>query len=210
MKIRLVVSDRNFNVKEILDNEFTGLQWAYACVGGCGEFSFKLPRKRFAEKAISGDYNIKIYHRNIATNVYDLWYQGLIENKIPNVQGLTEDIEFSGHGYQVQLSRIYLNNITYTSMEASVIIKAILDTYITPNTNISYNISDLQATTFTFDSINFNDTALGAIQKIADVCGLIEWGVDRNRSFFFKAQSTTPGFTFLQGNNIDPFQDEFV
>ena len=118
MKIRVVVSDRNFVVKEILDNEFYDLSWGYAPVGGCGEFTFKLPRKRFAEKAISGDYNVKVYHRNTSTNVFDLWYQGLIENKIPTVQGLTENIEFSGHGYQVQLGRIYINNVTYTSMEA--------------------------------------------------------------------------------------------
>jgi len=205
LKIRVVVSDRNFNVKEILDNEFYDLSWAYACVGGCGEFRFNLPRKRFAEKAISGDYNI--YHRNTTTNVYDLWYQGLIENKIPNVQGLTEYIEFSGQGYQTQLSRIYINNVTYTSQEASVIIKSILDTYVTPYTNISYSPADIQATTFTFDSLTLNDTVQSAIKKIADVCGLIEWGVDRNRSFFFKAQSTTVGFTFLQGNNITNFQD---
>ena len=207
MKIRVVVSDKKFNVKEILDNEFYDLTWAYACVGGCGEFDFKLPRKRFAEKAISGDYNIKIYHRNSITNVYDLWYQGLVENKIPNVQGLTEYIEFSGQGYQTQLSRIYINNVTYTSLEASVLIKSILDTYVTPYTDIVYNPTDLQATTFTFDSVTINDTVLSAITKIAQIVGLTEWGVDRNRSFFFKQQSTTVGFTFLQGNNIINFQD---
>ncbi len=205
--MRLVVSDRNFNVKEILDNEFYDLSWAYAAIGGCGEFKFNLPRKRFAEKAISGDYNIKIYHRNPTTNVFDLWYQGLIENKIPNVQGLTEYIEFSGQGYQTQLSRIYINNDTQTSKEASVLIKYILDTYVVPYTNISYSISDLVATSFTFDSVTINDTALAAITKIAQVVGLTEWGVDRNRKFFFKPQSTSVGFTFLQGNNITNFQD---
>ncbi len=207
MKIRIVVSDKKFNVKEIIDNEFYDLTWAYACVGGCGEFDFKLPRKRFAEKAISGDYNIKIYHRNPTTNVYDLWYQGLVENKIPNVEGLTEYIEFSGQGYQTQLSRIYINNVTYTGMEASALVKSILDTYVTPYTDISYNISNLIATSFTFDSVTINDTVLSAITKIAQVVGLTEWGVDRNRSFFFKPQSTTIGFTFLQGNNIINFQD---
>lgn len=207
MKIRVVISDRAFNVKEIVDNEFYDLSWAYAAIGGCGEFSFKLPRKRFAEKAISGDYNIKVYNRNATTNVYDLSYQGLIENKIPNVQGLTEFIEFSGQGYQTQLSRIYINNDTQTSKEASVLIKYILDTYVVPYTNITYNISDLVATSFTFDSVTINDTALSAITKIAQVVGLTEWGVDRNRNFYFKPQSTSAGFMFLQGNNIVNFQD---
>ena len=148
-------------------------------------YGFNLSRKRFQEKAISGDFNVRIYYRNPATDVFDLWYQGLIENKSPNVRGSTEDIPISGHGYQVQLKRIYLNNITYTSQEASVIVKNILDNYVTPDTDISYSASDIEATSFTFDSIQFNESASSAIQKIADTVGAIEWGVDKNRKFYF-------------------------
>ncbi len=207
MKIRVEIRDRSFNTVAIVDNEYLDLMWAYSRIGGCGEFSFRLPRKLFEERAISGRYNVRIYHFNVTTKVFDLWYQGLIGNKIPSIQGNTEDIQISGHGYQVQLSNLYINNVTYTSMEASVIVKSILDTYVTPNTNISYNISDLDVTSFTFDTINFNTDVLSALQTIADTVGTREWGVDRNRNFFFKTRSSTTGFRYTLGKNITNYSE---
>lgn len=207
MRIRLEIRDRSFNIVDILDNEYLDLTWAYSRIGGCGEFSFRLPRKLFEELAISGSYNVRIYYRNPDTASYDLWYQGQIENKSPSIRGNSEDIAISGHGYQSQLSGIYLDGVTYTSQEASVIVKSILDTYVTPNTNISYSVSDLEATTFTFDTLEFNTDALSALQTIADTVGTREWGVDANRNFFFKARSSTVGFRYSVGRNITNYSE---
>jgi hypothetical protein len=207
MRIRLELNDKEFNLKEILDDEYQDLSWAFARRGGCGEFSFRLPRKRFEEKSITGEQNIKIYYRNPATNTHDLWYQGLIVNKFPGVRGLSETIEISGHGYQIQLGRPYINNVTYTAQEASVIIKDILDNYVLPYTDITYDAGDIDATSFTFDSIQFNETPQSAIDKIASTVGGIEYGVDKNRKFYFKTASTSIGFRFLQGKHIVNFQD---
>lgn len=199
-KFRVVLSDRSFNVLDILDNEYLDLHWSYSRIGGCGEFGFRVPRKLFEEKSLSGDFNIKIYYRNPTTKTHVLWYQGLIENKIPAVEGNTENIEVSGHGYQSQLSRIYLDNITYTSQEASVIIADIIDTYVAPYTDITKGT--VSVTDFTFDTINFNTTALSAIQTIADTVGTREWGVNKDRVFFFQERSSTVGRRFSFGHNI--------
>lgn len=207
MKIRVEIRDRSFNVVEIPDKEFLDLSWGYARIGGCGEFSFRLPRRLFEERAISGGYNVRIKYRNPSTNAYDLWYQGSIENKSPSVRGNSEDINISGHGYQSQLSNIYLDDVTYTAQEASVIVKAILDTYVTPDTDISYNLVDLEATTFTFDTITFNTDALSAIQTIADTVGTREWGVDANRNFYFKTRSSAVGFRYSFGRNITNYSE---
>lgn len=207
MRFRLELRDKSFNLKEILDDEFIDLSWSYSRIGGCGEFDFRLPRKRFEERSLTGESNVRIYYRNQLTNSFDLWYQGIITNKIPNISGNSEYIQVSGHGYQQQLSRIYLNNVSYSGQEASVIIKSILDNYVTPYTNITYSVSDLEATTFYFDSIQFNETALSAIQKINSTVGNYEWGVNANRSFYFKARSQSIGFRFVQGNNIINFHD---
>lgn len=207
MKIRLEVRDRSFNVIYILDKEYLDLSWSYSRIGGCGEFSFRLPRKLFEELAVSGAYNVRIYHRNTSTNSYDLWYQGQIENKVPSVRGNSEDIQISGHGYQSQLSNIYLDGVSFTSQEASVIVKSILDNYITANTDISYSISDLEATSFTFDTIDFNTDALSALQTIADTVGTREWGVDANRRFFFKARSAQVGLRYSIGRNITNYSE---
>jgi len=205
-KFRVELRDREFNILEILDNEYTDLHWSYSRTGGCGEFGFRVPRKLFEEKNLSGDFNIRIYYRNPSTNVYDLWYQGLIENKMPNVAGNSESIEISGHGYQAQLSRIYLDNVTYTSQEASAIVTDIIDTYVAPYTNITKGTID--ATTFTFDTINFNTDAMSAIQTIADTVGGREWRVSAERVFDFKARSTTVGRRYSLGHNITNYNED--
>lgn len=207
MTVRVEIRDRSFTLLEILDKEFMGLSWDYSRVGGCGSFSFSLPRNYCDEKYISGDFNIRIYVRNETTSAYDLWYQGVVESKQPNVKD-DETIQVSGHGYQAQLSRIYLSNVTYTSTEVSVIVKSILDTYVVPNTDITYDVGDLTATTFTPSSIKFNGSAMDALQTLADLVGEREWGVDKDRKFFFKARSSTVGYRFPLGRNVTSFNSD--
>lgn len=208
MIVKVELRDKQFNILEILDSEFMNLSWEYQRVGGCGSFSFDLPRPYCNERYISGDFNVRIYGRNDTTKAYDLWFQGIVENKAPNVRGVEEVISVQGHGYQAQLSRIQLVNVTYTSQEASVIIKSILDNYVVPNTDITYSALDIEATSFTFDSITFNTDALSAIQTIADTVGAREWGVDEDRSFYFMERSETAGLYFALGNKVTSFTDD--
>lgn len=207
MIVRVELRDTDFNILEILDNQIMNLTWEYNRIGGCGSFSFDLPREFCNEKFISGDFNVRIYARNDSTGDYDLWYQGIVENKAPNVRGSEETISVQGHGYQAQLSRIYVNQ-TYAATEISAIITSILDTYITPNTDITYAGGDITATGFTPDSIQFNTDALSAIQTLADIVGAREWGVDEDRKFYFKQRSSTLGLLFPFGGNVTAFTDD--
>ena len=209
-RYRLELRDRinNFPILEILDNEYQQLSWSYSRIGGCGEISFRLPRKLFEEKNIGGDYNLRVYYRDPDTNAYNLRYQGLVETKNPNIQGNSDVIGINGHGYSVQLGRIYLDNVTYTNTEASAIVTDLLDNYIANgDTDISYDPGDIENTGFTIDNIKFNETADVAIQKIAEIVGGREHGVDMNRNFYFKARSTTVGWNFPLGYKIKDFQE---
>ena len=206
MVVRVEIRDRSFNLLEILDNEFMGLSWDYSRVGGCGSFRFNLPRKFCDEKYISGDFNVRIYVRNDSTKAFDLWYQGVVENKQPNVKD-DEQITVSGHGYQAQLSRIYVDE-DYTGQEVSVIVKDILDTYVVPNTDITYEVGDIVTTSFTPTTIKFNTSAMDALQTLADTVGTREWGVDKDRKFFFKARSSTVGFRFALGRDVASFSSD--
>jgi len=205
---RLELRDRDFNLLEILDREFTGLSWSYGRIGGCGECSFRLPRKLFEEKNLSGDYNLRVYYRDPVTGSFGLRYQGLVETKDPSIRGNSEAIGINGHGYSVQLGRIYLDDVTYSNTEVSVIVKDILDNYITPNTDISYNAPDIEATGFTIDAIKFNEMASSALEKLADIVGTREHGVDQDRNYFFKARSSTVGWRFPLGYKIRSFQEQ--
>jgi hypothetical protein len=83
----------------------------------------------------------------------------------------------------------------------------LLNTYITPNTNISFSASDIENTSFTVDTIEFNTDALTAIRTIADIVGSREWGVDENRKFFFKARSTTVGHILYLNKNVISYSE---
>jgi hypothetical protein len=207
MIVKVELRDKSFNELETLDDQLMNVTWEYNRIGGCGSFSFDLPRKYCDEKFISGDFNIRIFVRNDTTKVYDLWYQGIVETKAPNVRA-DEMISIQGHGYQAQLSRIQLSNVTFASTEISVIVKNILDNYVVPNTDIIYTASDIQATTFTPDSIQFNCSAQEALQTLADITGSREWGVDENRSLFFKQRSSTAGFYFAIGDKLTAFTSD--
>jgi len=205
---RIELRDKDFNLLEFLEKEAINPRFDYARIGGCGAFSFNLPRQYCDEKYISGDFNIRIYIRNETTKAYDLRYQGLIEDKSPNVVGGEETIRVSGHGYSAQLKRIQVEE-TYTGTEMSAIVKDILDTYITPNTDIAYDADDIENTGFTPDTLKFATDAQNALQTCADIVGNIEWGVDKNRKFFFKARSQVVGFREFIGGKITKFSEDY-
>ena len=207
MIVRVEIRDRSFNLLEILDNEYIGLSWGYNRIGGCASFRFDLPREFCNEKFISGDFNIRIYVRNATTKAFDLWYQGIVEDKVPNVRGEEETISVRGHGYQAQLSRIYVDR-DYTSQEISVIVKNILDNDVVPNTDITYDAGDITATGFTADTLTFNTFASDAIQTLADLAGAREWGVDENRKFVFKARSSSVGYRFPLGGKVTGYSSD--
>ena len=207
MIAKVELRDKSFNQLETLDAELMNLTWEYNRIGGCGSFSFDLPRKYCDEKFISGDFNIRIFVRNETTKDYDLWYQGIVETKAPNVR-TDEIISIQGHGYQAQLSRIQLRGISFSSTEISVIVKNILDNYVVPNTDIIYSASDIEATTFIPDSIEFNCSAQEALQTLADITGTREWGVDEARSVFFKTRSSSSGFYFAIGDKMTSFTSD--
>lgn len=210
MIVKVELRDKSFNVLERLDKQFIDLSFEYLRNGGCGSFSFDLARNYCNEKFISGDFNVRIYNRNPSTKAYDLWYQGIVENKAPNVRNNQETISVQGHGYQAQLSRIQLKNVSFVSTEISVIVKSLLDNYIVPNTDIIYSASDIEGTTFIVDSIEFNTDALSAIQTLADIVGAREWGVDENRSLFFKerASDSSEELSFVLGGKITGFTSD--
>lgn len=208
MVVRVELRDRSFNILEVLDKEFMSLSWGYSRNGGCDSFSFDLPREYCNERYISGDFNVRIYARNDTTQAYDLKYQGVVESKLPNVRGSEETISVQGHGYQAQLSRIYLDGVTFVSQEVSVIVKNILDNYVVPNTDITYDAGDITATSFTPSTITFNTDAQSALQTLADTTGTREWGVDKDRNFYFKQRSSTVGLRFPLGGKVTGFSSD--
>lgn len=208
MDYKIVVSDRYFNVIEEIQDIASNISWDYNRVGGCGSFKFDVPIRFCEETFLGGNFNVKIYRKNPTTRAYDLWYQGRIEDKIHNVQGVNEKISIQGSGYQSQLKDIIVNS-TFTSQEISTIVTDVLDDDIVPNTDITYSGGDITATSFTPDSIDFNDKdGLDVFQTLADITGSREWGVDKDRKFFFKQRSSSVGLRFPLGSDGAVFSND--
>lgn len=200
---KILISDRSFNPLVEVQDIASNIRWEYNRIGGCGAFSFDLPIKYCRQILIALGFNVKIYRRNPSTGDYDIWYQGRIENTIHNIQGETEVLTIEGVGYQSALKDIYIDNVTYSSQEASVIISDLLTNYITPNTDIT--AGTVSATSFTPNSLQFNQDALSCIQTIADIVGTREWGVNASRELYFQQRSSSVGFVYILGNKITSF-----
>lgn len=201
MIYRVLIEDRDLSFYNEIRKPL-GLNWEYNALGGCGAFGFTAYSKFCTDILFGSNFNIKILRRNPTTKNYDLWYQGRIEDKQYDISSGQEIVSISGYGYQSALNDVIINQ-DFTSQEASVIVKSILDTFVVPNTKITYDNADIEATTLTIDSIKFSYvTAAQALKTIAEAVGGREWGVDRNRKFFFKAQSSTTGFNYALGKKV--------
>lgn len=207
MEYKIVISDRAFNIKQEVQDIASRISWDYNRVGGCGGFSFDVPERHCNEQFLGANYNVKIYIKNLETKNYDLWYQGRLEHKRYNIQRKSETIKITGMGYQSSLSDIYVDR-DHTSDELSVIVKSILDNDVTPNTDISYSTGDITATSFTPDNLSINTSARNAFQTLADIAGTREWGVDKDRKFFFKQRSSTVGIHHQFGHDVVAFKPD--
>ncbi len=209
-RYRVELRDESFNILAMLENEAIGLRWDYNRIGGCGAFSFTLPRRFNDQGNLGGDFDVRIYKRT-GSGTHALWFSGFIEDRSP-LFSEPENISISGYGYIAQLNRVIVDK-TYTSNEISIIVKDILDTFVTPNTDITYDAGDIVATSFTADSLVFKTTAMNAMKTLAELAGTREWGVGSDRKFFFKTRSTSVGFYKHRGkdvrqfSNIDSFRD---
>jgi len=207
MIYKVLVSDKAFVPVAEIQHKISGLSWEYTRIGGCGAFKFNVAQKFCREVDLGINFNIKIYVKDLTTNSYDLWYQGRIENKNHNIRNHDESISVSGLGYQSELSDIYVDR-DYTSDEVSVVVKSILDNDIVPNTNITYSGGDITATSFTPDSLEFNTKASNCMRTLSELIGSREWGVDKDRKFFFKERSDAVGFIYPFGKKILSFSGD--
>ncbi len=201
---RVLVSNRSFNRLEYLDSVVDNLSWDYSAIGGCGSCRFSIPMRRTFPRNIAPDFNVKVYKRNDSTDSFDLWYQGYIRNNIRRVDVKKETRDILCVGYAEQLNHIHVSKTYSTSTEISVIVKDVLDTFIVPETAITYSASDIVASSFSASQLKFNHKGKSVIQTLADLVDY-EWGVTADRKFYFKPRSTTVGLRYVEGRQLTNF-----
>lgn len=207
MEYRIKISDRDLQAIDEVQGRANNITFEYDRNGGCGFFSLNVPARFLEELSLGLNYNVKIYRLNRSTKAYDLWYQGRIENKNYSIDGVKETVNIRGDGYRSQLSDIYVDR-DYSGQTVEDIVTDILDNDVVPNTDISYSGGDIVATGVTLDDIEFNCDALKAFTTLAEIVGTREWGVDRNRAFFFKARSETVNFSYTYPGKIIRYNED--
>ena len=167
---------------------------------GCGAFSFTINDLP--------DFNITYRTRVDIHPYFDSipWFTGFIQ-VIPK-PGKKRPYTFSGFGYFDQLDWVTIT-ASYQNQEVSLIIKNIIQNYVSPNTQIIYNESKIEATSYTITSIDFDHTkAKDAIQTLADIAQGYEFGVDNSREFYFRAIDTETKYHYWVGKQFQDIEIE--
>jgi hypothetical protein len=180
------------------------LSWKWNHIGGCGQCKIKIGKK-YREINFSAGDDIQIRIKSGATS--KLVYRGWISNVTPALK-IDENISIDCRGYFDRLKNIIIQNggdkKTYSSVSVSDLVTAIIDTYITPNTPITKGTIDPSC--FAIDTIEFKCDVAEALKTLAELEGRIEYGVDENLQFFWRAESTALRKKYLVGEKVEDFE----
>jgi hypothetical protein len=95
-----------------------------------------------------------------------------------------------------------------TGQGIKAIIEDILDQDVLPFSDVTYNSNDIEDPGYSVESISLNHTAQDAMTFLAAIAGNYEWGVDLDKSFFFKAIDTNVKHVFILGQDVQGFTEE--
>lgn len=177
----------SFQLIKLITKEVKKLTWEFDNIGGCGRSTLTLPvDSNTLDDFMAPDVDLQIRLPNETDTGANVVYRGYAESHKPRT-GKPDSISIEFFGYVGQLKRVRVNK-TYTNEDVNDIIKDILNTFVVPDTNITFNESDISAPNFLVDTITFDTLADSAIRTIAELAGAVVWGVDVNRNFYFKTR----------------------
>lgn len=182
------------------------VQFEYNRIGGCGSFDITLSKTFEGTPRFSADDDIRVYVKTTIGGDYTLYFRGYVESFAPRVNE-KEKWAIRGSGYIGQLARLVVT-ATYQNMSVEAIVQDILDNYAVglAGVDVTYDPDDIDTTGLVVESVAFDDTIMDAMQKLADLVGQREWGVDENAQFFFKQRSTATAVTLFLGNDITEYE----
>lgn len=201
-KFSVWLHDRNGDRQRALYRENTSVRWEYNRRGGCGQGEIDLGTisDTLADE-IRPQSSAKIYVND------ELRYHGKIIRLQRNVTAASETLKLVTFGYMIDLDNVIVRK-TYEGAAIETIIKDILDTYVVPNTQITYNAADIQETDYSLQSLSLNHSAKDAIVFLAGLAGEFEWGVDKDRKFYFKRPDDNIRRVYVIGREVSSYSEE--
>ena len=202
-KFYVYLKNRSGKLIKVINDKLATLSWRWDRLGGCGQGSVVLIADETWLNDVGPDYEINIYLGG------KLRYAGIINSHKPKENKGVNQSVLSFLGYSSQIKRVLVEK-TYTSQNLTDILKDILDTFIIPNTDITYDDADIGQFNFVPDILELDTNGGNAIKTLAGLAGSVEYGVDANKKFFFKSTSNIVGFNLKytkELSNVDIIND---
>jgi len=206
---RIELQDNHGNKIEYIESYINSVSWSFKRFGGLSDCNISIIKPYNNYGIIKPDYRILIYVNDPGAYIYQLIYQGYITDKTI-VYGVTDKIDLKIAGFSTQLSRIVIGRKEPYSPAYGTpiheILKDMFDKYITPHTDIRFRTGYVDVISdYTPDKFEFQGKAIDAIDYLAklassDVNGLFEYGVDKNRDFYFRKESEVETHFWLNAN----------
>lgn len=203
------IRDKDYNLKDRLENAVTSLQWEWNRIGGCGRCSIVV-EGNYLRLSVAADDDVRIYLTDASGTSATLWYRGYVEAVTPQLTaGNDGNIRIDCAGYFNWLDRIVVHDSgavkTYTSQEISLIVQDLIDNFVVTNAPITRGTVD--ASTFVPDTLEFKVTVKEALRTLFDLLGAVEYGVDTSLQFYWRTQSETVAHKFYLGGNVVKLAD---
>jgi len=195
--------DKTGALKAYLTPFISNISWEWNRLGGCGTCSITI-NKAYRNIIFNARDDIQIRIKSGATS--KLVYRGYIANITPTLKE-NQTIVLDVRGYFDLLKKLVVHDAgdtkTYTTAQVNAIVTDIVDTFITPNSDITKGTIDTtDGSAFEADAIDFLGTVADALDTLANLAGDVEYGVDENLVFFWRTESTVIRHKFFVGNNV--------
>ncbi len=143
-----------------------------------------------------------------------LIYSGYISNYEPNSSETGDKVEVTFFSFWAQLAQIMFESagatqVTYTAQDPAVILKDVLDKFVTAGGVLAYAVGSIDLTgasvTYTFNTNTYQEVLLKIIELLP-----IGWylRVGADNIVYLKQEATTPNHLFTFGKDIQTFNPE--
>lgn len=212
---------------EILQEDVVSVSWSYNSIGGCGECEIALAREFDNYGDIDIDYDVQIWRTwdpfarpgavlpaalplelgGQEISNAERRYSGFVREITP-VFDLKEKVRLRCIGYARQLEYIIVPEQNYLNQDVGAIVRAIIDTYVTPGTQIkrTASLALVQDVGIVAANLRFDASAWEAIKILAEIGGNAEWGVRPDKEIYFVARSAAVKQTIVLGDRVKYYE----
>lgn len=198
--------DTNGTLKDRLEKIAEGLEFDYNRIGGCGYLELKIKRDFTSAKAFAADDDIRVLVKSELDMTWKTWWRGYVESRTRTMAD-AESWTIRAVGYVGQLGKLVVTR-TYSGWAVEDIVRDVLDEYVVgiSGVDVTYDATDIEATGLIVKEIEFDDTVVNVMRKLADLVGKREWGVGPDAKFFFKERTNDLAFTLFAGSELEDYE----